>query len=220
MATYNVNDLITRTRQKADMLNTDFVTDPEIVTYINEAYNRYYNTLVCTYENYYSSTSSIVLVPGTADYALPVDCLKPLGFDLNTNGNIITLKPWQITNRNKAQYSTSNLPEFYMLLGDDVRFLGTPQTSDTITCYYTPQPTLLALAGTVKLLGGADEYVVLGAAISCLQKEESDVSVLEMKANQKLNDIISLLQGRNSDLPLKVTDVQFLNPHPWFTGII
>jgi len=213
MATFNVNDLVTRVRRKADMANTNFVSDAEIIEYINEAYNKYYNNLVTSYENYFVTSVAIPMVVGTEDYSLPVDLFKVSVFIFNdASDNRFVLRPFNLIDSNRKKNNITSVVTNYILFGDTVKFVPQPKSaSDTVTLYYVPQPTALAAGSTVSLLAGGDEYLVLDAAVSCLMKEESDYSGLEMKAQQKMADITTVLAGRNSDIPLRVSDTETMN---------
>ena len=60
-------------RQRADMENSQFVTDDEMRRYINRGYAELYDLIVTSAnsEDYFLSSSTVQLVTGTKTYNLP-----------------------------------------------------------------------------------------------------------------------------------------------------
>lgn len=77
------------------------------------------------------------------------------------------------------------------------------------------------LTGSVVQVDGDDfngwsEYVIIDAAIKCLVKEESDVSVLLLEKKQVMNRIEAMASNRDGE-PERVTDVN-ISWNDWFYG--
>ena len=63
---------------------------------------------------------------------------------------------------------------------------------------------------------GYEEYLVISAAINCLQKEESDVRILLAQKAQTMKRIESAASNRDPGEPYAITDASsgtFLNDH-------
>lgn len=82
MATATLDDLIAQTRLKANAANTNFVTDTEIIRYLNEALQQFRELVITADDSYYQSTLdfTITAAPGNAQ-ALPADFWKMRGLD-------------------------------------------------------------------------------------------------------------------------------------------
>lgn len=211
-----VASIITLVRQKADMQNTQFVTDTEIVKYIDLAYRKLYNHVINRFENYYVSTATTALT-SAAEYDLPADFLKLIGVDFNRNGRSFTMQPWSFSERNRLLVGWIGSPMRYVLKAGKIILIPTPtNVGDSITIYYVPAPATLTSGSSIEVFNGFDEYIALDAAIQCKQKEESDVSILFAKQNEILQLINESLIGRDAGFPQKITDINRVNENTWF----
>jgi len=185
----SLGEIRDRTRQRADMVNSQFVTDTEFNNYINQSYFELYDLLVDCYEDYYVQTPYSFSTDGsTSQYTLPTDFYKLLGVDcaISTGSNgRVTLQKFDFIERNRYVYpnitgtfmGVFNLR--YRLVGNTLMFIPTPSSGQGITVWYIPRMTQL-LADTDMAVGvnGWTEYIITDAAIKAMQKQESDVSIL------------------------------------------
>lgn len=212
-----VSDLISGVRQRADMENTQFVTDAEIIKYIDQANRKFYNLVTSEYENYYVSEYTMTLSAGVDEYDLPTDFYKLLGFDLVTGDKRFTMFPWTLNERNRLINGWVGRPVRYILKGGKVKFTPSPTSTNTVVCYYVPSPTAITTSGqTIEVFNGYDEFIMLDAAIKCLMKEESDTSVLERERDRMEKVIIETMRGRDAGFPQRVTDITRVNDRAWF----
>src|SRR5271165_3188869 len=205
--TMTLSDLMIATRQRADQLpsgyvpstsNIYFVSDPELISYINQSYFELYDLLVQKYGNDYfvapalsfstDGQSFLYPLPDGTLYSGAPAFYKVLGLDLNLNpiGNdsFITIPPFMFAERNR--YSVPNMQAFYgltnlryRLQANNVWFTPTPAAGQVIRMWYVPRLTqLVNLTDTVDGVSGWTEYIIVDAAIKMMQKEESDPSVL------------------------------------------
>ena len=175
MATYpkmSLSDLRTASRQRADMVNSTFVSDAELNSYINASYFELYDLLVQKYGNdYYMKEYSFQLVGNQSRYDLPEDFFKLLGVDLEISAGpdgYVSLRPFTLAERNR--YSTANVQTWigvtnlrYRISGNKLWFTPSPQTGQTIRIWYVPR--LAELVDTVTITVNApvaNDYVVLG----------------------------------------------------------
>lgn len=117
---------------------------------------------------------------------------------------------------------TDGTPLYYQLLGKDsnsstlghlhrVRVWPVPDKAYTITTWYIPQPVDLTTGGSlVGGLNGWEDYVVVDAAIKCLQKEESDTSALEMRKQRLIDRISTLASVKNQGDTEYIADTEEL----------
>lgn len=225
-------------RQRADMVNSQFVTDSELDGYINSSAAELYDKIVEAYgEEYYSAavktpyqfttdgTNEMFALPdGSTTYQLPSSggtapaFYKLLGVEVQVNGSPTgwaTLHPFPFIERNR--YSFPGLQSAYGLRGRlKYRIHGNylwlkplPISGQVIRLWYVPR--YMQLVNTTDVLDGFsgwDEYVVIDAAIKCLQKEESDVSVLLVQKGAFEKRLESITQNRDIGSPATVGDIR------------
>lgn len=178
--------LRTKVRQRADMENSNFITDSEINGYINSAIAELYDLLVASYgEDYYTTSTDFTTANGQDAYTLPNDFYKLRGVDLQLSGDdftALTRFNWNERNRHKS-FSSMSVAGYsnvrYRLRGGSLIISPTPDGARTLRLWYVPVATALSADGdTFDDINQWGEFVVLEGAIRCLQKEESDVSIL------------------------------------------
>lgn len=241
--TLTLSELMMQTRSKADMLPNQytpsltgtnfFVTEPELISYINQSYFELYDLLVQKYGNDYfvappinistDGQSYLYPLPDGTNYTAARAFYKVLGLDLNLNPSVsdsfITIPPFMFAERNR--YSVPNMQAFYgltnlryRLQGNNVWFTPTPAAGQTIRVWYIPRMMqLIALTDICDGVSGWTEYILVDAAIKCLQKEESDVSILMAQKQALIQRIESAAENRDAGNPQVVSDTQSQN---WF----
>lgn len=213
-------------QQRADRVNSQFVTMPEWNSYINQSYFELYDLLVTLYEDYYLAAPVNFTTDGSNTYTLPngtnfsgakpfyklmgVDC----GQDANNNARF-TLKKFDFIQRNRYVYPNiggSLLGVFnmqYRVLGDSLHFIPTPSANQIITVWYIPRVTqLLQDTDIMDGVSGWTEYVITDAAIKALQKEESDVSVLMAQKQMLKQRIEESAMNRDAGQPDTISETR------------
>jgi hypothetical protein len=154
----SLSDLRTSSRQRADMVNSTFISDAELNSYINASYFELYDLLVQKYGNdYYMKEHSFQLQGNVSRYDLPDDFFKLLGVDLQISAGpdgYVSLRPFTLAERNR--YSTANVQTWigvtnlrYRISANKLWFTPSPQTGQTIRIWYVPR--LAELVDTVTL---------------------------------------------------------------------
>tara|TARA_R110000823_G_scaffold46269_1_gene118657 strand:+ start:110 stop:778 length:669 start_codon:yes stop_codon:yes gene_type:complete len=207
------------------MVGSAFVSDAEIVDYINVAMSEVHDILVTKFEDYYVKDSSES--PKSGDYALPADnpgalptdFYKALGVDLTVGGLTYRLKPYSFQERN--MYNSPGVVAsmigntMYHIQGNKIKFIPDPAISGTAKLHYVPEATYFSSGTTTatvlsvapQVAKGYEEYVVIDAAIKCLQKEESDVQVLLIQKQQQLQRIEQAAGKRDAGESYAIGDV-------------
>lgn len=206
--TYTGNDSLlairTQAKQRADRVNSNFLTIEEWNNNINQSYFELYDLLKNCYEEWFfatayqfttnGSSNAFPLPDGSGTY-LDVDgnTAKPfynlLGVDCglgpNSNNAWVTLHKYDFIERNRYVYPniTSSLAGVfnmrYRLMGNKLTFIPAPSANQVIQVWYVPRMTrLLKDTDIADGVSGWTEYIIVDAAIKALQKEESDVSAL------------------------------------------
>jgi uncharacterized protein YdcH (DUF465 family) len=105
----------------------------------------------------------------------------------------------------------------YAIQGAEIKFIPSPTVSGTATLYYVPEAQQFATSGSgfmdvtvvtkaPAVAFGYEEYVVVDAAIKCLQKEESDVQMLMVQKQQLKERIENAASNRDQGEPTAITD--------------
>lgn len=221
-------------QQRADRVNSSFVTLSEWNSYINQSMFELYDLLITTFEDYYvttpaqfSTNGSTYLYPlpdgvtsftgpsGSPFVAAPFYKLLGVDLGLNTANNAwVTLDKFNFIKRNEYLYPNSTSTIYgvfnmrYRLLGNQIEFIPTPAASQNIRLWYIPRlPQLLADTDiTTSSISGWIEYVITDAAIKALQKEESDVSVLLAQKMALKARIEETAANRDAGRPETISD--------------
>jgi hypothetical protein len=206
-------------QQRADRVNSQFVTKSEWNTYINQSYFELYDLLVQKFGDDYFVEEVRFTTDGSDSYALPNGInytaarpfYKLLGVDVGISpvaNAWLTLKKFQFISRNRYVYPqiTTNLLGVggmrYRIVGSNLNFIPTPSAGQTIRMFYVPRMvSLLKDTDQVDGVSGWTEYIVIDAAIKALQKEESDISPLLLAKQAMTDRIESAAENRDAGEP-------------------
>lgn len=216
-------------RERADMQSTSaqaFVTDAEINRYISQSNTEFYDMLVSAGGQEYFMTSAALTVNVTTGIAsLPADFYRVMGVDAGLGSNqAVTLQAFNFNERNlfKSAYGGGwglayNLR--YRVIGaSSIEFIPVPPSTLTFTLWYVPVcQTMIADSDVVDGVDGWEELLVTDAAIKCLIKEESDVSVLMARKAELVARVMAYSPYRNQASAERVrdADVELLTAWPW-----
>lgn len=218
--TTTLQNLVDRVRQRADMEGSTFVSDTEVIGYINVAMAEIHDILVDRYEDYYVSSEPFTL-PADNPGTLPNTFYKALGVDFDTGGTTYRLRRFSFQERNvynsPAMVAGRVTNTLYAIQGAEIKFIPSPTVSGTATLWYVPEAQQFATSGSgfmdvtvvtkaPAVAFGYEEYVVVDAAIKCLQKEESDVQMLMVQKQQLKERIENAASNRDQGEPTAITD--------------
>lgn len=214
MSSITLSDLKTRARDQADMTDSDFISDTELLFYINSSYTELYDILVSSFEDYYvAPPTSFTISAGQTNYTLPTDFYKLRGVDYLVSGsNYLTLPKFNFAKRNQNSLVFSTARRLsgreYRIVGNKLYIEPSESAPGSYRLWYTPSATLLVSdSDTVNGVNGWEEYIVVDTAIKMLAKEESDTSHLERQRARLLERITNLSQNRDYDQPETIADV-------------
>lgn len=222
-----LGELRLRCQQKADRVNSQFVTLPEWNFFINQAYYELYDLLITVYEDYYVSPRlTITTVSGTNLYDLPNGAnnsgapafYKLFGVDLGLDSSsnaYVTLKKFDFISRNRYVYPqiTSNLLGVfnmqYRIVGDQIMLIPTPSGGQPLGLWYFPRlTTLLQDTDVMDGVSGWESYVIARAAKYALDKEESDTSKLDQELIYLKTRIEDSAINRDAGQPDTISDLR------------
>jgi len=235
-------------QEKADRVNSNFVTLPEWNSFINLAMYELYDLLITVYEDYYIGTPVQFTADGlTFLYPLPngsntfVNSLnqtsftppafyKLIGVDLALNSAsnaFVTVNKFQFSERNRFVYPNTASTIYgvfnlqYRVMGKNIEFIPTPSGNQIIRLWYIPRLTeLLADTDpTETSISGWIQYVITRAAKYALDKEESDTTKLDQELMFLKARIEETAANRDAGMPDKISEVrQSSNGGDWNGG--
>lgn len=194
--------------QRADRVNSNFLTKSEWNSNINKAMFELYDLLVTVYEDYYMATPIQFTTDGvTYLYPLPngsntfLNGINPsitftpepfyklMGLDLavnNATNAYVTLGKFNFIDRNQYYYvnSASTLYGWanmkFRTIGSNIEFMPVPSANQALRIWYIPRLRELLRDTDITTIGisGWLEYVIVRAAKYALDKEESDTARL------------------------------------------
>lgn len=222
-----------KAQQRADRVNSNFVSMTEWNSYINQSMFELYDLLVTTYEDYYIAPPIQIQSTGANSYKLPngsntfLDAnnqpivprpfYKMAGVDrtLNASNNaFVTVQKFNFIDRNKYSYA-GGLSAFngitevqYRIMGNSIQFIPSPANSQTIRLWYIPRLVeLLQETDTTDIgISGWIEYVIVRAAYFALTKEEADTQPLVMQLGALQKRIEETAANRDAGMPDTVSN--------------
>ncbi len=223
----SLGELRLRSQQRADRVNSNFVTLPEWNFFINQAYYELYDLLITVYEDYYvaprlsfqtDGTTYQYDIPNGANYSAAPALYKLYGVDLGLDSSQnawVTLKKFDFIQRNQYVYpqlTSTFLGVFnlqYRLVGDKIMFIPTPSAGQYVGLWYFPRlTTLLQDTDVMDGISGWDQYVIIRAAKYALDKEESDTNKLDSELLFLKDRIESSAMNRDAGAPDRISDTR------------
>ena len=161
----SLSELRLLARQRADMENSQFISDDEWRRMINRSYAELYDLVVTSAnsEDYFLKSDTISLVNGTDSYDLPADFYKMRGVDINSGGSSTPLRRYNFSQRNVGSLYSIASDMRYHVQGSKIIFNPTPSTSDTVTLWYIPSPKKFLEYTVTAITRGASTMWTIGA---------------------------------------------------------
>jgi len=216
--TVTLAELRTRSRERADMVYSTFISDTEFNQLINTLIDELHDLLTESSQDYAVSSTNITVGSGSNTIALPADFFKLRGLDLyNDPNDPLPVRRFNFEERNdfsgSSYYSAYNYaPVRYRLLGSNILLEPPEAAPGTYRVWYHPVATKLTSdVATFDGVTGWDEYVVVGVAIKALDKEKSDVGALLLEKEELKKRILKSAPKRDMGLPETITRVRVRN---------
>ena len=230
-----------KAQQRADRVNSNFVTMTEWNSYINQSMFELYDLLITVFEDY-NVAPPIQFVADGVTYLYPLPngsntflnannltqtvtpppFYKLLGVDLalqNVNNGYVTINKFNFVDRNRFVYPNTASTIYgvfnlqYRVMGSNIEFIPTPSAGQGIRLWYIPRITELLQDTDTTTIGisGWAEYIIVKAAYYALTKEESDTSSLVMQLQALTKRIEETAANRDAGLPDKISDARANN---------
>lgn len=217
--------IITAAKQRADLVNSNFISASEWQNMANASLQNLWDKLVETYGSDYEVQNTFAITTdGTNDaYALPTDFYKLLGVDLQLSGSVSQVYGWvTIWRFNFSQRNQWTLPNVttlwgrtnlrYRLRGGNIWFAPLPAGGQSLRLWYAPRFTpLVNDSDSFDGVNGWEEWAINDIAMKALTKEESDLSGV-MALQQVQNDrLASIMENRDAGAAATMVDVYAVN---------
>lgn len=154
-----LSSLRTATRQRADMEYSNFISDSELDSYLNNSYKELYDIVTSRFEDYYSSQLLFTIASGNT-YPLPTDFYKLRGIDEMLGGvdNFIPLTKWNFGERGKANRITGLglngwLRPQYRIMGQNIDLIPETIATGDYRLWYIPlcQDMVVGVNGSITI---------------------------------------------------------------------
>lgn len=217
-------ELRNKTKERADQENSSFVSDSELNGYINSSAAELWDLLLEAYGSNYGVTTpyQFTTVSGQNMYDLPENFYDLIGVDVKFDDNKWqTVDKFNFNERNRYQdlgtWTVLGLPSIrYRIVGNKIMFSPTPDASTQVQIWYRPVSTILVNdSDELDDLNQYSEYIITDAAIKCMQKEESDVSILAAQKQALAQRIRDKAANRDASKPNSVTDI-YAEDDDWY----
>lgn len=223
-------------QQRADRVNSQFVSTSEWNSYINQSLFELYDLLITCYEDYFVAppcsfvadgvTCLYTLPNGVASFNnqagtpfVPSPFYKLMGVDLalnNASNAYVTVNRFNFIDRNRFVYPNTASTIYgvfnlqYRLIGNQIEFIPTPSAGQGIRLWYIPrlQQLLKDTDVTTAGISGWIEYVIVRAAMYALAKEESDIAHLQQEILFLKGRIEESAMNRDVGQPDVISDVR------------
>lgn len=217
--TLALSDLMLRARRRADMEFGKFISDPELIIYVNDSYGELYDILVARFQDYFVQAPWTFTISGSASTGinwtvLPTDFYKFLGIDMDLGGGQWQeINPFNFDARNKSYRGGRASAIGYRIIGANLYLTPKSNADGNFRLWYIPtRPTLIKLTDTIDRESERwAQYIEVDAAIKCKAKQDDDVSTLEYSKQQLTKRISEMASNRNAGAPEKIQDVRSRN---------
>lgn len=232
-------------QQRADRVDSKFLTTQEWNTNINKAMFELYDLLITVYEDYYLAPPIQFVANGTqyqfplpdglitflnannpAQTITPPPFYKLMGVDLALNNAVnayVTVNKFNFIDRNRFVYPNTASTIYgvfnlqYRVLGSNIVFIPTPSGGQSLRLWYIPRLAELLQDTDITAQGisGWIEYVIVRSAKYALDKEESDTTKLDQELLFLKGRIEESAANRDAGSPDTISDT---NQGNWANG--
>ena len=215
MALVTLSDLRTRTRQRSDMVNSQFISDSELNSYINAAAAELWDICVQASDDF--GTLQLIAQITASPYVLPTNLYRLRGVDLYMDDSMYRpVRPFNFTERNNWQLPLVNPympPVRYQIVADKLWLTPEQNAPGQYRLWYVEtMPLLTTDSSTFDGQNGFEEYVITDAAIRCLEKEESDTSAFERQKLALKTRVLNMVTQKSFGETTTIADVRSRYP--------
>ena len=210
-----VSDLITRIRSITDQPSQSFVTDAQLLDWINAEAAELHGLKTTLYEDYYTGTPTTFTVTSGNTITLPTDFFKIRRLEYYVNAGDLQYTPLERTSLPEMQKFNHVLyasglytRRAYVLLDSKVYVLPELAATGTYRLWYARNIDPFTTTGdTVTEPEGHEEYVIYGVALRVREKENVDGGEFMAKKLALKTRIEGEASNRDASQPAHVVDM-------------
>lgn len=205
---YTLDQLKEKVLNRSNMPALGFIKDNELTDYINESYQALYDLQILAYEDYSLVSLNFTLVSTQDTYPIPDNLYKLRGVDRQISGpnSWVTLRRFNFKDRNVFMnpfgtiLTTAYNDCMYDMQGSNFKFIPQTNVAGNYRIWYSETlPLLVDGYNTIRTdLNKFAEYIIIDSAIKCLNKEESDVSILTLQLENIKQRIMKMVPYRDN----------------------
>lgn len=211
MATITLAQLKTDVLRNVDMVSGSLVSDDELRRHINKGGGDLFDQFTLRYQDYLTAPvpTEFTLSPGQNVFTLPGDVVKLRGVDRQVGGGWVRVRSYGHESRDRhsqAFVGRGVVPGSdvrYREFRNTLRFEPERSAAGRYRFWYVQARTeLVNDDDSIDLPNGWDDYIVLDAAIRCLEKGGLDLSSQRLRKSemkQRLEDVMSSRDGSEQD---------------------
>ncbi len=213
-------DIELRARERADMVNSDFVSAAEVTRYCEKAFQEWIGILLTKEPDLLVTKSTGNANPPPDFFQLPshYKALRRIRHVDSYSLRRAELQEMEVLSFNGRRGKPTH---YYLYNGytnpqplSQIVFLPYPDRVYPVEVWFIPSLSLAdVINGGLNLIAGWDEYVVLTAAMKMKDKEESDVSVLVGERTTLLEATIAQITAQDTGEPGRMTT---FSPNPFY----
>lgn len=190
--TFTAGELRTRVRDHADMANSSFVSDAEMLRYLSANYCALYDELVTADPERFRTEQTITVGTDTdtsgRKFAVASDYYGTIKISYNTDNNTRDpLRRAYGTELDRYNYSQTDTSEVWAPVHNTttpatqkIELLPPPNSGEVYTHTYIVAPAELTTASdTVNGVSGWEKYIILLTVLDCRDKEETPTGSVE-----------------------------------------
>lgn len=206
-------------KQRTDLVNSDFITDPEWNNMLNKSGQMLYDLVLSAYGNDYNVSPPY---PFQSDgilqrYPLPPDFYKLRGLDVqisNSTSGWLSVPKFNFAERNKFMVPyqlfygvRTNL--HYRLVGDKLWLIPIAAGGQFFQLWYVPFFTRLVLdTDVINGLNGWEEFVIADTCVKACAKRETDPAEYKAELAIMADRLQVIADERDLGSPSTVVDVR------------
>lgn len=231
--TITAGALNTLIRQRIEFDTDDFVTEAEMLSYIDDSNTELHDYLVKADPRRYQKRETFTLTSSSNLHTLPADYYGTLELmvEWGSTQKYTKVEPIQTgelhrwESREATSYDRVFRNEYsgygYQFIDTGVasgmEILPAPSSSTDFIHYYIKVPgTISSTSDTIDGISGWEEFIVLDCAIKCLAKEMSDTNHFERRLMEMKDRLVTMAENRSAGEASHVVDVGHHGP---FSGL-
>lgn len=216
---FTVAQIKERIRQRADMQKSRFVSDSELLNYINESLATFWDILTNKFEGFGLESVEFNVTSGYDTYQVPPALLRIEKVEVEYDGRWRTIKsvPFARINEVGSNWHGEGLPFVYARKGlYQIVFKPSPTAAYTARINYVARaPILETDSQNIDGINGWEQYIVVDCAIKCLDKEERDTTVLQNEKAEIIRRLNESVGNRDESTSFGIRDI---NERDYYNG--